>query len=193
MARSYLKEPANQTIFAGTAAIWISTDSDFATNGTLLDDSAELTITGETTEMEFEGNSGGLTGFDDVLKTVRVSGKFQSTDEKIRQMWDSSNSDQSIAGTYFYLWIQTGKYLDDSDASVYGYYAINKSKFKQAFTYAAGTSDPRFGFETVAIQNGCADVTITPPTGDDCYITDAVTSATLSARKFFVTADGATS
>ena len=185
MAMTFNHTEENRQIFAGTAAVWVSTD---AAAWTLLENSAELTITGETTEAEFEGNHGGLDSFYDVLKTVRVTGKFQSSDEKVRQMF-SDNTDQSIRNTYYYLWVQTAEY----DGSVYGYYCINKSKFKQAFTHAAGTSDPRFGFETVAIRNGCTDTTVTPPTGDDCYESDAVTSATIGARKFFTTADGAAS
>ena len=187
MALAFINKQANRRTFSGKAAIWISADS--GATWTKLSKSSELTITPETSESEIVDNRG-HGNFDDVTKNYIIEGKFIERGEDVRQLW-TNDTDQGIRGNIYAVWIQGSSLVNTSDAAVTEHWAFYQARLKRNHqAYALGSGDPMFTFTFYCSANDtCADVTITAPTGDDCYSGAADATATVSDGEFHYTFD----
>jgi len=188
MARSYLHLKNNHRTFSGKAKIWISEDNG-ATAWTLLSESAELTITPETSEAEAVNNAG-RGRFDDVVKNYIIEGKFIERGQDVRKMW-SADSDQGIRNKYFSVWIQGSSLDTTANAEVFEEWTFYTGQFKKNHgPYGIGTSEAMFTFTIYCEANEtCAAVTVTAPTADACFEGVATTTASIAAGEFHFTSD----
>jgi len=156
---------------------------------TLLSESAELTITPETSESEVVNNAG-RGRFDDVTKNYIIEGKFTERGEDIRTMW-SADSDQGIENIYFSVWIQGAELDTTANAAVFEEWVFYTGQFKKNHgPYALGTAEAMFTFTIYCEANEtCAAITITAPTADACFEGVASTTASIGAGRFKLTQD----
>jgi hypothetical protein len=191
MALAFLHKPANRRTFSGKAAIWVTTDNG-ATH-TRLSDSAELAITPEATESEVVNNRG-HGRMDDVLKNMIVEGKFVERGEDVRQIY-TDDTDQSMRGKYYGLWIQGADLVNASGTAVYEQWVFPRARLMRGFpAYGLGTGEPMIGFKFYCEANDtCATVTITAPSGDPCFMGAASTTQAVADGEIFATFDVAAS
>ena len=187
MELEFLNKPANKRTFSGQAAIWVSKDT--GANWTRLSNSAELTITPETSESETQDNAG-HGHFDDVLKNYIIEGKFLERGEDIRQVW-TDDDDQDLRGALLSVWIQGADLVNTGGTTVYEQWAFYQCRLKRNHgPYALGTGEAMFTFTLYSMANAtCADVTIPPPSGDDCYLGLVSGAATVVHGEFHQTMD----
>lgn len=187
MALTFNHLRANRKTFSGKAAIWVSTS--LGASPIKLSESAELTITPETSESEAVNNRG-HGRFDDVVKNYIIEGKFVERGEDVRQIF-TDDADQSMRGKYYTLWIQGAELETTGGGVVYEQWAFPYAKLKRNFKgYALGSGDPMISFSFYAEANdSCATVTITAPTGDPCYAGADDDTLTVADGEFHATAD----
>lgn len=191
MARTYLHEKRNKRTFSDRFALWWSTD--LGATWTRLSESAEFTITTVTTSSETQNNAG-RGRFDDVISHKEVSGKWIERGEDVRLQYSSDSDQGLIDGTYGTLWAQGAKLKASGGTDTYEHHVFYNAKLQKDYTYAPGTGDPMYDFKFYCEANEtCADVTIAPPSGDDCFMSAASTTATVLATEFDITFDAAAS
>jgi hypothetical protein len=189
MAREYLHEKRNKATFSNKFAMWWSTDA--GATWTRLSESAELTITTVSSESETVNNAG-RGRFDDVIKNKEVTGKWIERGEDVRLQFTSDTDQSLIDGTYGALWVQGAALKASGGTATYEHHVFYNAKMKKSTTYAPGTGDPMYEFTFYCEANEtCADVTISPPSGDDCFASAPATTATVVAGEFDVTFDAA--
>lgn len=153
-----------------------------------------MTITAETSESETVNNAG-RGRFDDVIKNFTIEGKFIERGADVREQWTLDADQSLINNQYFALWIQGAKLKATGGTDTWEHHVFYQVKFKKNFGgYALGSGDPMYTFTAYAEANEtCADVTIPPPSGDDCFQSAAGTTATVLAGTHMITFDAAAS
>jgi hypothetical protein len=132
---------------------------------------------------------------DDVTKNFLVEGKWIERGADVREQYTSDTDQTLIDGTYWKLWIQGAKLTATGGTATYEHHVFYAAKFKKNFGgYALGTGDPMYSFSAYCEANEtCADVTIPPPSGDDCFMSADATTATIKAGEHMITFDAAAS
>jgi len=186
MALEFLHNPNNKVSHVSGSLYW--SDDDGAT-WVRLSTSAECEITPNVAEDEVITNSGAGV-MSDVYTSYTVSVNFIERGEDVRLMW-SDDEDQGIAGIEGSLWIEGAKVYDSSGDDTYEQWCFPNAKLKRDHgTYALGTGSAIFNGSFYCRANlTCADVTIAPPSGDDCYHGAAADAATIAPGQFKDTFD----
>lgn len=132
---------------------------------------------------------------DDVIKNMLVEGKWIERGADVREQY-TLDADQSLVdGRRGLLWIQGAQLRASGGGATFEHHVMYKAKFKKNFGgYALGTGDPMYTFTAYcSANNTCADVTVPPPSGDDCFASAAATTATIPAGECGITFDAAAS
>ena len=156
----------------------------------LLDYTSDFEWSQEVESYDPQDDSGQVVNHREVVKSAKITFKFLSVDEKVRQLF-TGTGDQSLKGKYFGITTQLGRYSHaiNTAADSTGYVAWYKCYISQAVAIKSGSNDAGIVVTCYALPNKtCASYTATLPTGT-CFTSSAV-SAAIAADEFYVTADG---
>lgn len=186
---SFVNDSRNQKIFA-KGVTYIAEIEDFDDRSALdwvkLDDTAETTITLNIAEKISMNDSGGATGFDQVVTHGEIEASFLSRDAQIRKMFMSSGT-QTVKGKAYALFIADNTYYDSTGAMRQGVWMLYQVHIRQSSTIPIGT-DGQYTFSGVLLRNNtCSGVEMNFPS-TPC-VPFAETSVEIPAGEFFYTED----
>lgn len=192
MAITFNSERKNARGYA-KGSIWIGSlnSAHAVTSWILLDRTGGLTVTPNGERTKFKDDTGATYFEDEVVNDYTIEANFLSSDEKVRTLFMPSGTN-TVKGQTFAICFLDQEYLS-SATTVQGYWVFYEASiFRTEGPWNVGGAEKGFKFMATAYANtSCASVTLTLPSGSDCF-TPTATGATIGVGEFFLTADGAT-